>query len=139
MKHFKYTLFTPVFLLFFILSCSKQTEAPSTRSIILQGKWRVVLFSDNGLNETSNYSGINFTFQNNGVVTASSNSGSLDGTWSTGADENNNRLSLGFNSIALNDLNLNWTFTEKSYSLVKLEFVNPGNGGVDILVLQKIR
>jgi hypothetical protein len=139
MKHVKHTfLFISISILSFFASCSKEDKAPSTSGIIKEGKWKIISFTDNGANETNNYAGYEFTFSPNGTVTAVKNGISANGTWSTGADENTNQLQLIFGLAALSELNENWSFTEKSYSLLKLEYVAPNNGGTDVLILEKI-
>jgi hypothetical protein len=134
MKFLTQTLLLSVLVLTFS-ACSKKNEAPSTSSIIQQGKWRVVSFTDNGVNETATFSNYDFTF-GKGSVTAVKATSTITGTWNTGADESQNRLMLNFNSPTFADLNVNWTFTEKSYSLLKLEYVT--SASTDVLVLQRV-
>ncbi|MEJ6982253.1 hypothetical protein WG906_17440 [Pedobacter sp. P351] len=137
MRHIKHTLTLLVVSILFFASCSKDNDAPSTKSIILQGKWKVTLFNDNGAVETSNYSGYEFTFNSNGSVSAVKNNSTVNGTWNTGADENLNKLTLAFPSLALLELNEEWVFLEKRYTQVKLEHIN-SNGQTEVLILEKI-
>lgn len=137
MRYIKNTLTLLVVSLLFFSSCSKDNDSPSTKSIIQQGKWKIVLFNDNGSVETANYTGYEFTFNTNGTVNAVKNSATTSGTWNVGANENLNKLNLNFTSLALIELNEEWVFQEKSYSLVKLEHVN-SSGQTEVLALQKI-
>lgn len=140
MHYLKHTLILLVVLCFTISSCSKEDEAPSTKSIINQGKWKVVLFKDNGIVETSQYSGYEFTFNPNGQIKAVKSSNEVLGTWSVGADESKNRLLLSFPITTLSpfpDLNHDWIFVTKSYTVVELEHVSD-ESGTDVLILEKI-
>ena len=138
MNTLKHTLLSLLVLTLIVASCSKTTQAPSTRSILQQGKWKISLYSDNGSNETDFYSGYQFTFSSNGNVAVSTGSNSQTGTWSPGTDETQNKLSLNFLSLALVELNREWTFSEKSYSRVTLEHVSTGGGGTDVVVFEKL-
>lgn len=137
MYYLKHTLFL-LALCFISFSCSKENEAPSTSSIIGQGKWRVILFSDNGAIETDNYTGYEFTFSKNGTVTAVKGSSQVTGTWNTGGDETENKFNLNLSSLALSELNKNWSFTRKSYTSLTMEHVSSGSTGTDILVLERL-
>jgi hypothetical protein len=138
MKFLKIQIIPLVILFFVISACSKSDEPPATSPIIQQGTWRVSYFSDNGAVETNNYTGYVFTFNSNGSVTAVKNGVSTTGTWSPGTKESDNKLVLTFNAIALSELNTDWHFTEKSYSVLAMEHVHSGNGGIDVLILEKI-
>ncbi len=134
-KH-TYILLFVSFLAF--TSCSKDNEAPSTKSIIQQGKWKIVLFNDNGAVETSNYSGYEFTFNTNGSVSAVKNGSTVTGNWNAGIDESLNKLTLNFPLLSpLTELNEQWTFLEKSYSVFKLEHIN-SEGQTEVVTFQKL-
>ena len=135
-KYFKHTVIL-LFVCFVASSCSKDTEAPSTKSIIQNGKWRITDYNDNGANKTSLYTGYEFTFLPNGTVTAVKGNISANGSWSTGPNEDTNRLTLNFSSVALNELNKEWIFATKAYSVVKLENIS-NTTGTDSFVLEKI-
>ena len=140
MRHIKHTFTFLVVSILLFASCSKDNDAPSTKSIILQGKWKVTLFNDNGAVETSNYSGYEFTFNSNGSVSAVKSTSTVTGSWNTGADENLNKLTLSFPLLspsALVELNEEWVFLEKRYSQVKLEHIS-SNGQTEVLILEKI-
>jgi hypothetical protein len=135
-KYFKHTFI--LFLVgFFASSCSKDNKAPSTKAIVQDGKWRITNYNDNGANQTSLYAGYEFTFLPNGTVTAVKGATSVNGTWTTGADENTNHFVLNFTAPALLELNKDWTFQTKSYSIVKLENIS-ATTGTDTFVLEKI-
>ena len=137
MKHLKNTLIPLMVLVLLISACSKADEPPATSPIMKQVKWKVSYYGDNGANETNAYTGYVFTFNSNGNVTAVKGTSTVNGTWSPGTKESDNKLILNFNSIFLEGLNAQWSFTEKSYSIVKMESVN-GTNDTDILVLEQI-
>lgn len=139
MLYLKNTLILLVISLFSLSSCSDDNAAPSTKAIIQQGKWKITSFSNNGTDETSTFNGYEFTFAANGQVTATKSGSSVTGTWSAGADESFNKISLTFASLALINLNHEWTFLTKSYTVFSLEYLSSSNGGsTDRLVFEKI-
>ena len=140
MKFLKHTLILLTVVCFALSSCSKEDEAPSTKDIIQQGKWKIVLYKDNGAVKTNQYSGYDFKFNANGQLVASHSGDTETGSWSTGADESKNRLLLNFPLTLLSplsDLNHDWSFVTKSYTVVELEFVSE-DSGTDALILEKI-
>jgi len=139
MLYLKNTLILLIISLLSFSSCSDDNTAPSTKGIIQQGKWKITSFSNNGTDETSSFSGYEFTFGSNGQVTATKGGSSIPGTWSTGADESMNKISLTFASLALINLNHEWTFLTKSYTVFSLEYLSSSNGGsTDRLIFEKI-
>ena len=138
MHYFKHTYILLFVSFLAFTSCSKDNEAPSTKSIIHQGKWKIVLFNDNGAVETSNYSGYEFTFNTNGSVSAVKNGSTVTGNWNAGTDESLNKLTLNFPLLSpLTELNEQWTFLEKSYSVFKLEHIN-SEGQTEVVTFQKL-
>jgi hypothetical protein len=138
MHYFKHTYILLFVSFLAFTSCSKDNDAPSTKSIIQQGKWKIVLFNDNGAVETSNYTGYEFTFNTNGSVSAVKNGSTVTGSWNVGSDESLNKLTLGFPLLSgLTELNEQWTFLEKSYSVFKLEHVN-SEGQTEVVTFQKL-
>lgn len=108
-------------------------------STIQQGSWKVTSLIDDGNNETSHYSGYSFQFASGGTVSATNSSGTVSGTWSSGNDDSQVKLVLNFNSInPFNELNEDWHVTQQSSSIIKLEHISGGNGGIDYLTFEKI-
>lgn len=73
-------------------ACSKTDDsaAPSDLSVtvkqdIITDTWVISSYTDNGKNETSNYSGYTFTFSDNGALAASAAGITYNGTWSIGS------------------------------------------------------
>jgi hypothetical protein len=80
---------TATFISFLVLtaSCSRSLDNPT--NVVVDGTWRVTLFTDSGNDETSDFSGYTFTFNSNGTVTAVKSGVSKNGTWSTGSNKFN--------------------------------------------------
>jgi hypothetical protein len=134
-KYLKHT-FIVLLICFVAASCSKDNKAPSTKAIMQDGKWRITNYNNNGANQTSLYTGYEFTFLPGGTVTAVKAGTSVSGTWNTGADENTNHFILNFSAPALSELNKDWVFETKSYTVVKLENVSTTTG-TDSFVFEK--
>lgn len=139
MIYLKNTFFLLVIALITLPSCSDTNESPSTKAIVQSGKWKITSFSDNGTDATSQFNGYEFVFSANGTVTASKSGSSVTGTWATGADESTNKISISFGLLKFPDLNHDWTFITKSYTVFSLEYLSSSNGGsTDRLVFEKI-
>src|SRR6478735_2673497 len=68
-------------ILFLAASCSKNLDNPN--KVVVDGTWKVALFTDSGNDETSDFTGYTFTFNSTGIITAVKNATSQNGTWST--------------------------------------------------------
>jgi hypothetical protein len=99
---------------------------------------------DSGVNETSNFTGYNFTFASNNVLTAAGNGMTTSGTWSvTDSNSNDDTLNdLDFN-IAFTtpanfvDLTDDWDIVSRTDTKIQLIDVSGGNGGTDYLTFEK--
>jgi hypothetical protein len=87
------------------LSCSKSNDDNvnpnnSTNKVEqVSGTWTVAYYFDSGKDETSDYSGYNFTFGTDGALSASGIAGNYTGTWwignsSSDDDNSSNRLNI---------------------------------------------
>lgn len=153
MKKFK--LFS-ILLLLFVLNvasmCSNDDNSNATAdptpvvNTVTSGTWRITLYDDNGVNETNNYSNYIFTFNSNGVLTAS-NSTSYNGTWSvttsTSNDDNpDNDLDFNIAFVApapnsfTDDLTDDWEIVSYTATKIELIDVSGGNGGTDYLTFE---
>ena len=128
-------------LLMIVASCKKDDNSSSTSSInstIQQGKWKVTSFIDSGNDETNHYSNYEFQFNSDGTVTAIKTGSIVNGTWSNGNDDSQQKLYLTFSTIPFDELNDDWHITSQSASQIKLEDVSGGNGGTDHLTFEKL-
>lgn len=131
---------------------SNQTSADQTTAIAQNGTWRITYFFDSDTDETSDFAGINFTFNSDGSVIASGNGMLQDGTWSvsdnsgnsSNDDDGNSTSDDDFNlffpvpeSSIFEDLNDDWDFISVSDTKIELTDVSGGNGGTDFLTFEK--
>jgi hypothetical protein len=111
------------------------------------GNWVITYFFDTDSDETSDYTGYEFTFGTNGVLTVSNGTNTYTGTWSVTDDSNSNDDSSSDDDIDFNisfvsppdfeELSDDWDVI--SYTSVKIELidVSGGNGGTDYLTFEK--
>ncbi|MFZ7143837.1 MAG: hypothetical protein ACO1G6_00725 [Bacteroidota bacterium] len=124
-------------------ACKKDDNSSNSvaamNSTLQQGSWRITSFIDSGNNETSHYSNYSFQFGSGGTVSATNSGGTVSGTWSNGNDDSQVKLVLNFNSIdPFSELNEDWHVTQQSSTIIKLEHISGGNGGIDYLTFEKI-
>lgn len=128
------------------------SSADQTKQIVESGSWRVTSFIDSGNDETSDFDGYSFSFSENGTVTATKGSETVNGTWSI-TDDNSNSSSdddgdstddddfILFFAVPADsefeDLNDDWDFITVSNSKIELIDVSGGNGGTDYLTFEK--
>ena len=129
-------------LLVVVLSSSCKNDdsgsSPSVSGTITQGSWKVTLYSDNGNDETSHFSGYVFTFSSNGTVTAVRSGSSVSGAWSDGNDDSQTKLVLTFLSPPdFEEISDDWHVLKNTSSKIELEDVSGGNGGTDLLTFEK--
>lgn len=120
-----------------ISSCNPLTNT-SASTTLKSGTWRITYYYDTDHEETSSYSGYNFTFTSNGTVSASNGATTVSGTWSTGSDDSQVKLILDFGTtVPFDELNDDWHVTELTDAKVKMEDVSGGGGGTDYLTFEK--
>jgi hypothetical protein len=119
------------------VSCKKDKKSPS--NIIQEGNWKVTLYNDSGTDETNYFADYIFTFNSDGSASAIKSSSTMSGSWSTGTDDSQEKLILNFGSTSPFDkLNNDWHIIEKTTTKIRMEDVSGGNGGTDLLTLEKI-
>lgn len=112
------------------------------------GTWRITSYIDSGQNETNDYAGYNFTFNDNGVLTSTNGSNTINGTWSvtddsnSSNDDNSNNDDIDFNisfSTPSNfqELSDDWDIVSTSATKIDLIDISGGNGGTDTLTFEK--
>ena len=121
-------------------SCKKDDNSSSPSStVVTQGQWKVTLFSENGVVETSKFSNYVFTFNSNGTVSAVRSGSTVNGSWSDGNDDSQHKLILNFASpVDFTEISDDWHILQESSSKIELEDVSGGNGGTDLLTFEKI-
>jgi hypothetical protein len=150
----KNTLLISTAILFLALSaCTNADDNNSSNPIVIDQvedgliatDWKITYFNDSGDDETSDFSGYTFSFEDNGTITATKSNNTYTGTWSI-TDSNSNDDSpddLDFNiffnqSNELEELNEDWHFISQSDTKIELIHVSGGNGGTDYLTFEKI-
>lgn len=135
-----------VALMISVTSCKKDDikQKENIEAEVTTGTWRISYFNDSGSNETANFNSYNFTFEDNGTLTASNGTNTYTGTWSI-TDSNSNDdspddldFNINFNlTNDFEDLNDDWDIISHTSSELKLKDVSGGNGGTDELTFVK--
>lgn len=125
------------------------SSADQVAMVAQNGTWRVSTYTDDGEDETSDYNGFTFTFASDGVLTASSSSRTLVGTWSVTDSSNSSDDDDGtddddfniFFSVSddddFDDLVDDWDITLVNSTTISLIDISGGNGGTDVLIFTK--
>jgi hypothetical protein len=123
---------------------SSSTSPTPVINAVTQGTWRVSSFMDSGTDETSHFTGYNFTFGPSNVVTATNEVDVSTGTWSVTPDDDDDvnpggdlDFNIGFPQANFNDLSADWNIVSYSSTNVTLVHFSGGNGGTDALVFTK--
>ncbi len=124
---------------------SSDKNVSEIKNIISEGSWKINYYYDTDKDETNNFTGYNFTFNQNNVLTATNGTNTITGTWSiTGSsdDDNSSSNDVDFNIFFsapenFEDLSDDWDVIEKSSTVIKLIDVSGGNGGTDYLTFTK--
>ena len=143
-------IMTTVFLTF---SCSSDDDGNSTNNNSISevvntmnsGTWRVTKYIDSGNDETTDFSGYNFTFTQNNILMASKGSEEIMGSWLVSSDNSNddspsNDLDfiISFSGPAkFMELSDDWDIQSRTSTKLELIDVSGGNGGTDYLTFEK--
>jgi len=130
------------------LSCSNDGNTSNTNSenvgqlqdAIIQGSWKITRFIEDGVNQTSNYNGFNFTFNTNGTVLATNGSNPVNGTWTTSVSSSGTpKFVLNFNisNGPFDEISEDWNIESVSSILIDLKHVSGGDGSIDLLLFTK--
>jgi hypothetical protein len=131
-------LFAAVVMLSLSLSSCKKDDlqADAVSTTLKTGTWKISNYNDSGTDQTNDFTGHTFIFSADGSAWAISGSDSTAGTWSTvdSDDDNTAHLNLNFGTLSpLDELEGDWHVTEQSATVIALEDVSGGNGGIDLL------
>jgi len=132
--------------------CSSDDNSSSSSSnpnpvinTVNQGTWRVTSYIDSDTDETSHFTGYNFTFATGNVLTATNGTNTYTGSWSVTIDNSNDdnpSSDLDFNILFASpanfaDLSDDWNIVSRTDTKVELIDVSGGNGGTDYLTFEK--
>lgn len=104
-------------------SCLTNGTDSNTSQVASSGTWRVSLFSDSGNNETSHFTGYNFTFSSGGVLTVTGNGTTKTGTWSVDNSSHKFNIDLGAKTTAnapFGELTDDWKILSNSETVITL-------------------
>ena len=112
-------------------SSSNSVDPAPVVNTVNKGTWRITFYEDSGVNETSNFTGYNFTFGPNSVLTATNGTNTYLGTWSvtsdnSGDDSPSNDLdfNIAFSSPSnFEELTEDWNIIERTDTKIKLVHV----------------
>lgn len=122
-------------------------QIAEANQVAQSGTWRISYFWDTDKDETSNFAGYEFSFNNDGTLVAVRNTSTVNGTWSVTSSSSSSSSSgdIDFNiSFAVpqdsdfDDLIDDWDVISISDTKIELTDVSGGNGGTDFLTFVKI-
>ncbi|SFT44397.1 hypothetical protein SAMN05216474_0601 [Lishizhenia tianjinensis] len=135
-------------------ACSKskttQKEMDNLKDSAMLGDWTVSKMIDSGDDETSNFQGYIFSFNEDGTLVATNNVNTYNGTWSvtssdSGSDDDSSDdsdidFNIAFNvpeSNDFDDLIDDWDVLSHSDNKIELQDISGGNGGTDLLTFTR--
>ena len=129
-------------------STSINGNATAIRNNMKSGTWSITSYTDDGVDETNHFANYDFTFGENGVLTATDGTNTYTGVWSvtdddSSSDDDNGSddidFNIGFTSPAIfaDELTDDWDVESRSGIKITLVDVSGGNGGTDRIVFEK--
>jgi hypothetical protein len=134
------------------ISCSSDDDSSSTTSTteitntVTSGAWRVTYFMDSDNDETNHFTGYNFTFGANNILTATNGTNTYTGIWNVSTEDPNDDhphledvdFDIIFNSPDnFIDLTEDWEILEKTSLKIRMKHVSGGDGNIDYLTFEK--
>ncbi len=131
---------------------SNSTSADQVQQIAENGTWIITYFFDTDSDETSDFNGYVFNFNNDGSLVATKGNNTVTGTWSVTDDSSNSSSDDDGNSSDdddfniffpvpdtndFEDLNDDWDIVSVTNNKIELIDVSGGNGGTDLLTFEK--
>ena len=147
-----YSILACVFIINTASTCSSDdsnssstTDTTPIVNTVTQGTWRVTYYFDTDTDETSDFTGYNFTFGSSNVLTATNGTNTFTGSWSVTIDNSNDDSpsnDLDFNILFVSpanfeDLSDDWDIVSRTSTKIELIDVSGGNGGTDYLTFEK--
>ena len=139
-------------LIFTISSCSNDdddnsnsdTNQTNIENTVQDGTWRVTKFIDSGDDETNNFNGYAFTFNNNNSLIAENGNTTNNGSWSitdsNSSDDSIDDLDFNISFTSppdFEELTEDWDIISRTDTKIELIHVSGGNGGTDYLTFEK--
>jgi hypothetical protein len=136
---------------FMFLSCETSDDEMGNTGISLteikanaeSGTWTVSLFEEEGIDETSDFTGFGFTFNSGGVLSAVDGDNSITGAWSITSDDDTNEDAIEFNIFFASPLNFaelseDWDIVSYSDTRIELKDIGEGDDSTDRLIFEKL-
>lgn len=109
---------------------------------LVTDNWFITLYEEDEGNEACNYADYTFEFFTNGTSTATSDTNTVNGTWSAQNSGSGIDLTLMYEFTGTNDpfeeLNDNWDVIEFDGQIIRLIDISGGGGGTDFLNFERI-
>lgn len=142
-----------LFIVTIVSSCSDEDDSTVNNSvdptpvinIVNNGTWRVTLYEDSGVDETSNFTGYNFSFGAGNILSATNGTNTYSGTWSVTSDNslddspsNDLDFNIAFSTPAnFAELTEDWNIISYTSAKIQLIHVSGGGGGTDYITFEK--
>ena len=152
----KIKLISAIMFLFIVTifsSCSDEDDVAVNNSVDLTpvintvntGTWRITFYQDSGVDETSDFSGYNFSFGAGNILSATNGTNTYTGTWSVTSDNSNDDspsndldFNIAFSAPAnFAELTEDWNIISYTATKVQLVHVSGGGGGTDYVTFEK--
>ncbi|RDY58630.1 hypothetical protein DX873_13130 [Flagellimonas nanhaiensis] len=126
-----------------------EQQIAQIRNTVQSGTWRITRFMDSGQDETTDFTGYEFSFNSDGSLIATNGTNTKTGTWSVTNDSNSNDDSSSDDDIDFNiffavpetddfeDLNDDWDVVSSTSTKIELIDISGGNGGTDMLTFER--
>ena len=152
-------IMTTVAFLVLLTACANKDDdgvlvsmsAEQLQSIVQSTNWEITYFYDTDHEETSNFSGYSFSFNEDGTLVAVNGNTTVTGTWSINDNSGSSSDDDGNSSTNDNDLNIffaspeefedltdDWDIISISNDQIELIDVSGGNGGTDYLTFSRL-
>jgi hypothetical protein len=132
----KKLLFFPALAFTFLMSsCGNEPDVVAPRSvsdIMVRGKWKVDLYMDANQDQTNDFAGYSFTFQQNGVVQATGNGNSFTGSWTEDLVLHTVTIQISNSNAVLQRINDQWAIADITERQIKLANNNPQDETLEI-------
>lgn len=142
-----------LFIVTIVSSCSDEDDSTVNNSVdptpvinvVNNGTWRVTLYEDSGVDETSNFTGYNFSFGAGNILSATNGTNTYSGTWSVTSDNslddspsNDLDFNIAFSTPAnFAELTEDWNIISYTSTKIQLIHVSGGGGGTDYITFEK--
>ena len=113
------------------------------------GQWRLIFFSQDGKEQTSQFNGYLFDFDEGNLITVTNGSENFPGNWAVSTTNRNDHTpdhqfgDIGFN-ISFNtpadfeSLTENWEVVSLTDTKLELRHISNGESGMDVLAFERI-